>query len=306
MRYGGFGFGLLLLVITTATTAVAQRASQPKFDEGKKVILRFDLPDSLRSPQPLQSWAREPFRVDENLFMTSSAPNAQVLAYMKTIDYWLSLPLPIDNTPKPNLDFLVALQEEMKMSSFDRAMIARSNGIAPNSSSSGNVPTLTVPVFSVPVADVIAIPGAVIRGVADFFRDAPPVPLGSVMPAREPRSDSDFVQWGLYNLAHERAKGALENFSRAIDLNPSCLTAYLWRAQTYQQYDYTDLAIDDYTSILNLAPRFPKLNIASVYLERGKLFAKTKNIPAAKSDFLMVQSLGSSDADSLLDELDKH
>lgn len=61
-------------------------------------------------------------------------------------------------------------------------------------------------------------------------------------------------------------KSAIEDCSKAIELNPTYLKAYFRRAQMLEETDKLDEALSDYKKILELDPRHQEANIAVLKL----------------------------------------
>ncbi|WP_066382068.1 MULTISPECIES: tetratricopeptide repeat protein [unclassified Anabaena] len=49
-------------------------------------------------------------------------------------------------------------------------------------------------------------------------------------------------------------QGALEDYTKAIGINPDNAFFYYWRSQTYQKLGNQQKAIEDYNAAMNLAP----------------------------------------------------
>jgi len=101
----------------------------------------------------------------------------------------------------------------------------------------------------------------------------------------------DFIEQGrerLYRGEHERA---IEEFSQAIQLNPTDALAYHERGYTYSQLGKYDRAISDFTQAIQLDP-FD----ASAYNYRGQVYSRLKEYEKAIRDF--TQAIVESPADS--------
>ncbi len=104
-------------------------------------------------------------------------------------------------------------------------------------------------------------------------------------------STRDFIEQGrerLYRGEHERA---IEEFSRAIQLNPNDALAYHERGYTYSQLRKYERAIQDFTQAIQLDP-FD----ASAYNYRGQVYSRLRDYEKAIRDF--TQAIVESPADS--------
>ena len=93
---------------------------------------------------------------------------------------------------------------------------------------------------------------------------------------------------------------AIEHYSRAIELYPDFIEAYLARAQVYFWIDDFDKAIKDYTSVIEIDPDY-----ASAYVGRGCVYLKKDCDARAKEDFSRAIELGDNSARKLLEEAHK-
>ena len=88
-----------------------------------------------------------------------------------------------------------------------------------------------------------------------------------------------------YNSGWAYTKGgkytlAIENFTKAIDLNPNYVEAYYNRGAAYNAKDEFDHAIEDYNTALMLKPK-----VAEVYYNRGTVYDKKGEPDRAIVDF---------------------
>lgn len=75
---------------------------------------------------------------------------------------------------------------------------------------------------------------------------------------------------GINSSQHGRYKSAIDNFSRAIFLQPDFVDAYNNRGLTFSQNGHYQLAIEDFNRIIRLKPDF-----ASAYINRGATYMIT-------------------------------
>ena len=80
---------------------------------------------------------------------------------------------------------------------------------------------------------------------------------------------------------------AIEHFSKAIELYPDCIEAYLWRAKIYFRTGDFDKAIEGYTKAIELDPDYD-----DAYFMRGQAYSKTGHDACAKQDFMRATELG--------------
>jgi tetratricopeptide (TPR) repeat protein len=126
--------------------------------------------------------------------------------------------------------------------------------------------------------------------------------------------------------------GALQEYSRAINLDPGQAQAYLGRGYVYEKTGNYEKALEDYSAYLRLQPQNPQgylirgmlLEIlgrnslaltdydsaiglapsnASAYYTRGSLFEKQGNSRAAIADYTTAARLGQKDAQNKLNSM---
>ena len=86
---------------------------------------------------------------------------------------------------------------------------------------------------------------------------------------------------------------ALENYDRALALDPKLFDAYINRGVLYEGQGKTDLALADYNQALALNP-----NDANVYYNRGRLYAQQGKAELALGDFDQTLALNPNDANA--------
>ena len=72
----------------------------------------------------------------------------------------------------------------------------------------------------------------------------------------------------------------LSNFTRAVDLKPQLVEAYVNRGAAYEQRGDADRAIQDYDRAIELEP-----NVADAYFTRGRAYGQKGDLNRAVQDF---------------------
>lgn len=70
------------------------------------------------------------------------------------------------------------------------------------------------------------------------------------------------------------------DYSKAIEINPEFIDAYLERAKVYERKKHYDNAISDYSKVIEINPEF-----IDAYLERGNYYRRRKQFDNAISDY---------------------
>jgi tetratricopeptide (TPR) repeat protein len=86
---------------------------------------------------------------------------------------------------------------------------------------------------------------------------------------------------------NNRYKSAIDNFSRAIFLQPDFVDAYNNRGLTYSKNGYYQLAIDDFNQVIRLKPDF-----VSAYINRGVTYLTSNKKDLGCLDAQKACSLG--------------
>lgn len=73
---------------------------------------------------------------------------------------------------------------------------------------------------------------------------------------------------------------ALENYAKAIAVDPSYTPAYLARGKLYCKHNRFDKALSDFNKVISLNP-----NHALAYLEKGNVFVKTRKLDEALDSY---------------------
>jgi tetratricopeptide (TPR) repeat protein len=154
-----------------------------------------------------------------------------------------------------------------------RALAAVAEETAPSE------PTLPSEDTAEEVADSAAAPETLSPSEPEAHEEEAPVPeqaAGARMAAKaeetRERADALFEE-GDY-------LGAVQIYSRAIDQDPSSITAYFNRGLTHLELNQIGAAIDDFTQVLALNPDHP-----SAYYQRGMAYVRREELPAAIEDF---------------------
>lgn len=96
---------------------------------------------------------------------------------------------------------------------------------------------------------------------------------------------------GLSHMETEDYQGAIDSFTKAIQLDSSCAPCYEMRGWCYGQKGEYELALVDYNSAIQLEP-----NIASAYNGRGRIYHFQNQFDAAILDFTRAIEIEPSDA----------
>jgi tetratricopeptide (TPR) repeat protein len=78
-------------------------------------------------------------------------------------------------------------------------------------------------------------------------------------------------------------KGSIANFTRAIEIDPQFVEAYIARARAYACKGENDLALRDFSSASKIAPRSTE-----VYFQRGNFYLDKQNYTDAIADYSRV------------------
>lgn len=113
-------------------------------------------------------------------------------------------------------------------------------------------------------------------------------------------ADSYFKQGMAKDDLHDYA-GAIQDFNKAIELNPNFVAAYYNRgcAKVYLK-DYTG-AIQDYSKIIELNPKF----IAEAYFSRGAAKFNLQDVFGALADYSKAGELGATQAYERIQRIQK-
>ncbi|MBI5218370.1 MAG: tetratricopeptide repeat protein [Bacteroidia bacterium] len=91
--------------------------------------------------------------------------------------------------------------------------------------------------------------------------------------------DAEFTN-GKSKLKAGDYKGAAEDFTKAIQLNPKDMNYYLQRGMAYGLLEDYESAIKDYTTVITAEPKH-----IFAYISRGGAYNKTKKYEKALTDF---------------------
>ena len=113
--------------------------------------------------------------------------------------------------------------------------------------------------------------------------------------------DSEYYEkLGDKRLAKGDNKRALNDFTRAIRLNPNKSSLYLKKAAIRIKDGSFEKAIKEYDLLINIEP-----NNYIAYLKRGECKQKQKDYKSAINDFRKSSELGNKEADKFIDALNK-
>lgn len=93
----------------------------------------------------------------------------------------------------------------------------------------------------------------------------------------------DLFSWGCEKLKREDYIGAIEDFTKALQINPNNSNnyeIYLNRGITYYKLKNYNAAIEDYTSAIRI-----NSNNVNAYYNRGNVYYKIENLPQAINDY---------------------
>ena len=112
----------------------------------------------------------------------------------------------------------------------------------------------------------------------------------------DPKTAEEFAQNGRAAVARRDYQGAIDNFSRAIELAPQDAANYMLRGQTYWQRGNAVLAMADMDKAIALKP-----DDARVHQRRGQLHLAYGDEAGAAADFSEAERLAPADNDLSLD-----
>jgi len=90
----------------------------------------------------------------------------------------------------------------------------------------------------------------------------------------------DAIMDGLSSLNLNRTEKAIENFSRAINIDPQRADGYLGRANTLNTMGRYEEALNDYNRALEIDP-----NMANAYVNRGIAYSHLGKVEKAIADY---------------------
>jgi len=105
-----------------------------------------------------------------------------------------------------------------------------------------------------------------------------------------------FNQKAMHGLTYNMDKEALEDASKALEMDPAFFPAYITRANVYHKLGNIDLAIADNTKAIELAPDY-----ALAYRNRAREYLTQKDYPKAIADFDQAIRLDPANASAYCD-----
>jgi tetratricopeptide (TPR) repeat protein len=111
-----------------------------------------------------------------------------------------------------------------------------------------------------------------------------------------PDFDSAYVERGYVNIGLNKIEGALDDVNKAIELNRNNVSAYFVRARAYTAIQKNELAIKDYTHVINLGD---KDYLGLCLQERGILFDMSGQQDKAIKDFHRLYQIDSTNIETL-------
>jgi len=109
-----------------------------------------------------------------------------------------------------------------------------------------------------------------------------------------------YYNLGIAYMEQKKFNLAVENFSRAIQLKPDFQNAYTNRANIYCLYGRYERAVSDYTKVIEISPQDPM-----GYYNRAITYQDMNNIQQALKDAFKAKSLGLSEAETYVQELER-
>lgn len=103
----------------------------------------------------------------------------------------------------------------------------------------------------------------------------------------------DFFKWGVYKVLNEDYKGAIENFTQAIRLNPNDAQAYSNKGLAHAALGDQQGAMEDFNQALRLDPQ-----LTTTYYNRGFIRANLQDYQGAIEDFNQAIRFNPNDADT--------
>ena len=82
-------------------------------------------------------------------------------------------------------------------------------------------------------------------------------------------------------------EGGILNLTKAIEIDPNYVDAYLSRGMAYMRMGQSDKSIADYSNAIKISPKNP-----DAYYNRAAAYARTKSYDKAWDDCYMAKILG--------------
>jgi tetratricopeptide (TPR) repeat protein len=95
-----------------------------------------------------------------------------------------------------------------------------------------------------------------------------------------------YKQRGFYRMNHDDLAGAIEDFSRAISMDPEDSESYFYRGKIYYRQKKWENAESDFSGAIDIEPENP-----DYYLARGQSRYVSQSLEAAVADFTVTISL---------------
>lgn len=110
-----------------------------------------------------------------------------------------------------------------------------------------------------------------------------------------------FNQKAMHGLVYNMDQEALEDASKALEMDPTFFPAYLTRANVYHKLGNIELAISDNTKAIELAPEY-----ALAYRNRAREYLTQKDYPRAIADLDQAIRLEPANASAYCDRANAH
>ncbi|HBX53571.1 MAG: hypothetical protein A2275_08675 [Bacteroidetes bacterium RIFOXYA12_FULL_35_11] len=104
---------------------------------------------------------------------------------------------------------------------------------------------------------------------------------------------NSFLESGKNKFKNRDYKGAVEDFTKAIELDPNDMNFYLQRGYAYGLIDNYESAITDYTTIIKKEPKH-----TFAYISRGAAYNKLKKYEKALNDLSKAIELDPSNTEA--------
>ncbi|MCX7594258.1 MAG: tetratricopeptide repeat protein [Fischerella sp.] len=97
---------------------------------------------------------------------------------------------------------------------------------------------------------------------------------------------NNFLTEGQNKFERSEYQAALENYTKALEIDPKNINAFLWRGNAQAYLKEYEAAIDDYTQVIRLAPEE-----ADAYMNRAVVYCTLGNRQEAERDYQKAANL---------------
>ncbi|MBD2437207.1 protein kinase domain-containing protein [Nostoc sp. FACHB-110] len=109
----------------------------------------------------------------------------------------------------------------------------------------------------------------------------------------EHKNAEAYYQEGLDKYNNQDFRGAIEDYTQAININPNFAMAYFNRGNAHDEIGHIKIAIKDYTQAININPNF-----AMAYFKRGNAYNELEDKQAAIEDYTQAINMNPNFADA--------